>query len=151
LLSATSGNGRDWETRFFRNFDNEWALIRTGNADNVGLDEVVLVDEGLSKVSAYRIDNGLSDEEDRIFNEASESKEWNDAIVAASWENMNQLVTVRNAPIPLPSYFFYQYQNADGEWIDLLEKMDKDESFVPPPLRLFSADVNASGDARWPG
>jgi hypothetical protein len=141
LLSATSGDGRNWETRFSRDFSNEWALIRAGNINNTGLDEVVLVDEGKSSLAAYRIDNGMSDEEDRIFVNGSESRKWNDAIVANSWEQMNQLVGARNAPIPLPAFLIFQYQNADDEWIDLYA-----ESFVPSPLRLFAADVNASGD-----
>ncbi len=141
LLSATSSDGRSWEMRFTRDFRNEWDLIRAGNINNTGLDEVVLVDEGSSELAAYRIENGMSDEEDRLFNNGSESKKWNDAIVAASWEQMNQLVGARNAPIPLPAFLIFQYQNADDEWIDLYA-----ESFIPPPLRLFAADVNASGD-----
>ena len=124
LLSATGEDGRNWETRFYRDFRHEWELVRTGNANNTGLDEVVLVDEGLSVLSVYRIDNGMSDpdendEADRIFNNGSENKKWNDAIVAHSWEQMNQLVAVRNAPLPLASFIVFQYQNADDEWIDL--------------------------------
>ncbi len=140
LLSATSSDGRSWETRFTRDFRNEWALIRAGNINNTGLDEVVLVDEGLSSLAAYRINNGMSDE-DRIFLNASESRKWNDAIVAASWEQMNQLIGARSVPIELPAFLIFQYQNADDEWIDLFG-----ESFAPPPLRLFAADINASGD-----
>ena len=141
LLSATSDDGRSWETRFYRDFRHEWDQVRTGNANNVGLDEVVLVDDGLSVLSVYRIDNGMTDEADRIFNIGSESRKWNDAIVAVTWEGMNQLIAVRDATVPLASFLVFQYQNADDEWIDLFL-----EPFVPPPLRLFAADVNASGD-----
>ena len=141
LLSATDDDGRTWETRFYRDFRHEWDQVRAGNANNIGLDEVVLVDDGLSVLSVYRIDNGMTDEADRLFNNGSEERKWNDAIVAASWEGMNQLIGVRNAPLPLASFLVFQYQNADDDWIDLFV-----EPFIPPPLRLFAADVNASGD-----
>lgn len=142
LLDATSADGRGWMPRFERDFSREWTLIRTGNADNMGIDEVVLVDEGLSALAVYRVENGMSDTEDRIFVNGSESKRWNDAVVAPTVGGTDQLVSVRGAPEPLASLLVTQYdQAASNTWNDLYT-----EWLNPAPLRIIPADVNNSGD-----
>ncbi|MEZ4613911.1 MAG: hypothetical protein R2867_00150 [Caldilineaceae bacterium] len=127
-------DGRQWAVHYTRDFDERWERISIGNIDNEGADEIALVDDSVGRFSVYRSDATS----EAMLKKTGESRPWRAAIIAQYDSGSTQeVVTVRDAPPSLASFFVNKY-NKDTE-----EFEEKDtESFAPAPRFIFAADIN---------
>ncbi|MCB9159709.1 MAG: hypothetical protein H6644_07610 [Caldilineaceae bacterium] len=143
ILHRTGGTAQcPWSPMIDRReFSDSWTKIAAANLNHVGVDEVILLDDDESTLAVYTIANGMDDTTDRILNAESDSKKWNDIAPGNYQTNLDQLGTVRSAPLGLASMLIMQYRNVDDTWVDTYA-----QEFVPSPRAVFRADLDGNGD-----
>lgn len=132
--TTATPTGRQWDTHFTRDFNEEWETISIGNVDNTGADEIALVDREQGRLSVYRAD-GTSGS---ILNRTGTDRPYRVGLIAQFDGNRGKdVIAIRNGEL-LPSYFVIKYD--DGSFSEI-----KSEAFNPSPRFAFAADINDDG------
>ncbi|MEZ4734528.1 MAG: VCBS repeat-containing protein [Caldilineaceae bacterium] len=140
ILHATDTTGGAWaQLADPKEFGNVWTQLAVGDADGSGVDDVVLVDDA-GFLRLYRLQANVLE---GYFDLSSESRPWQDAIVARLRGNpLPELVAVRSSAIGAANLWAFAYAPSDeGNFTDVYS-----EFFSPSPQRLFAGDVNGNGD-----
>lgn len=139
ILSQRSANpdGRQWQLIAELSTSTPWSDIATGDLEASGIDNLVLIDEDDSQLSIFRL-SGASLV--RYYNNQSESRPWNDAVIGQVDPATPQpeLVLVRNADPELPSLIVWRYDGKDG-FADVYL-----QSFLISPRVVFLANITGA-------
>lgn len=128
--------GEAWDTQTTWDTGNVWTRVDAGNFDNLGIDEVVLVDEEIGNLSIYQVGDGF----ERFYRNSNESNAWRVARFGQFGAGGGEeLGAVRTADFPLASAWVFRWD--DDEVLDRYA-----ERLIPSPRYMFWADINGNGD-----
>lgn len=138
ILRQPSGQTRaeEWEIQRTWDTGNPWNWIDTGNFDDRGSDEIVLVAEEIGTISVFRVGDGF----ERIFRHSYPENAWRVARFGQFGAGGGEeLGAVRAADFPLASAWVFRWE--DGEVLDRYA-----ERLIPSPRIMFWADISGNGD-----
>lgn len=142
LESNGSPNGRNWKVHLSKDFDYPWSYGASGNLDDVGSADVVLVDDDSTetRIDVYTVDNDFA----RLDGKKTDSDTWRRAAVGQVMAGgRDEVVGVKSVDrADKPSLIVYR-MNSDKE---LDSDSDDEFAFAPQPEEVCLADITGNGD-----
>jgi len=141
ILTQTNNppDGRAWRVLAGMMNSRSWSDMVAGNLEGTDVDNLVLIDEDVSLLAAYRLSAGSLI---AYYTNGTGSKEWNSAAIGniEATSALPELALVRTVDDPLPSLVVLRYQQVNRfEDVYL-------HHFTPSPRVVFLADISGNGD-----